>query len=80
MIIIDNAEMLLSIINYFYEVTDNNKNVLLEIIDKVHRHTFSVELVGRLLKNGLIHPNGLLEKLNINTVNPHNDKFLFRIS
>ncbi len=71
---LDNDEMLLSIINHFYEVSDKNKNVLVEIIGKVHKHTFSIELVGRLLKNGLISPNVLLEKLSINNVNLHNDE------
>ena len=71
---LDNDEMLLSIINHFYEVSDKNKNVLVEISGKIHRHTFSVELVGRLLKNGLITSDVLLEKLTVNNVNPHNDE------
>ncbi len=70
----DNTEMLLSIIDYFYKVTDKNKNIMIKIIDKVHKHTFSIELVGRLLKNSLITPYKLFEKLNINNVNPHNDE------
>ena len=69
---LDNDEMLLDIINHFYEVSDKNKNILIEIIGKVHKHTFSVELVGRLLKNGLITPDNLFEKLIVNNVNPHN--------
>jgi len=71
---IDDIEMLLSIINHFYEVTDKNRNILIKIISKVHKHTFSIELVERLLKNSLISPDNLLEKMTINNINPYNNE------
>ena len=61
-------EQILSIINYFYTVNDENRSVLLSIAGTVYRHTLSVEMAARLLKSSNIIPEELLSKLIENSI------------
>ena len=61
-------EQILSIINYFYTVNDENRSVLLSIAGTVYRHTLSVEMAARLLKSSNITPEKLLSKLIKNSI------------
>ena len=67
-------EALLNLINEFYAVTDDNKAILISIINVVHNHTFLTELCARLLKNGFISPSDLLASLEENNVNLDNEE------
>ena len=54
---------LLNLFQYFYSGTDWHAELVEELIQAVHAHTFAVELIARLLSCGLMRPKGLLEKL-----------------
>ena len=69
-----NVDTLLTLINEFYTVTDDNKAILTSIINAVHNHTFLTELCARLLKNGFISPADLLASLEENNVNLDNEE------
>ena len=47
----------------FYSEAEVHQTLVEEIIEIVHRHTFAVELAAKLLKNGILPPEHLLEKL-----------------
>lgn len=54
---------LMRLFRYFYSGTDRYAELVEELIQTVHAHTFAVELIARLLNCGLMRPKGLLEKL-----------------
>ena len=54
---------LMSLFRYFYSGADRYTELVDELIQTVHAHTFAVELIARLLSCGLMRPKGLLEKL-----------------
>lgn len=54
---------LMRLFRYFYSETDRYAELVKELIQAVHAHTFAVELIARLLSCGLIRPKSLLEKL-----------------
>lgn len=54
---------LMRLFRYFYSGTDRYAELVKELIQTVHAHTFAVELIARLLNCGLMRPKGLLEKL-----------------
>lgn len=54
---------LLNLFRYFYSGTDRYTELVKELIQTVHAHTFAVELIARLLNCGLMRPKSLLEKL-----------------
>ena len=47
----------------FYSEAEVHQTLVEEIIETVHRHTFAVELAAKLLENGILPPEHLLEKL-----------------
>lgn len=47
----------------FYSEAEEQRTLVEEIIETVHRHTFAVELAAKLLENGILPPKQLLEKL-----------------
>lgn len=55
---------LIDLIKYFYVGTENNLDIVKQIIDEVHHHhTLSVELAARLLASGILEPHKLLREL-----------------
>ena len=54
---------LMRLFRYFYSGKDKYSELVEELIQTVHAHTFAVELIARLLNCGLMRPKGLLEKL-----------------
>lgn len=57
------ADALMELVKYFYTETENNLNIVNQIIDEVHHHTLSVELAARLLASGILEPHKLLNEL-----------------
>ena len=47
----------------FYSEAEEDRTLVEEIIETVHRHTFAVELAANLLENGILPLERLLEKL-----------------
>lgn len=60
--IADNT-VLLDLISKFYSDAKNHPIILDEIVELVHHHTLAVELIARLLENGILDPSSLLNKL-----------------
>ena len=60
---IADKKVLLDLIDRFYSDTKNHLIILEEIIETVHHHTFAIELIARLLENGILEPFALLRKL-----------------
>ena len=54
---------LLGLMGYFYPEAQQHQNVMAEILELLHRHTFAVELAARLLAKGMLRPKGLRNKL-----------------
>ena len=72
---IESVDTLVNLSSKFYVNALEQRNYIEKIIEVIHHHTLSVELSARLLQKGLIEPDELLAKLNVNSVNPHsNDK------
>ena len=57
------ADALTKLTEYFYSETENNLDIIKQIIDEVHCHTLSVELAARLLSTGISEPHKLLTEL-----------------
>lgn len=55
--------VLLDLISKFYSDAKNHPIILDEIVELVHHHTLAVELIARLLENGILDPFSLLKKL-----------------
>ena len=62
---ISDQNALLSLMGYFYSDTGKNQNILEQIIQTVHSHTLAVELSARLLETGILEPQELLARLQI---------------
>lgn len=60
---ISDSSILFDLVSAFYPEASKHKSVVEEIIETVHRHTFSVELAAKLLNNGILSPAQLLKKL-----------------
>lgn len=60
---ISDQKTLLLLMEKFYSCSNDNSAVLMDIISAVHSHTLAVELAARLLENGILEPEELLEKL-----------------
>ena len=54
---------LFQLVSTFYSEAEEHRSLVEEIIATVHRHTFAVELAAKLLENGILAPQQLLEKL-----------------
>lgn len=60
---IADRNILLDLISKFYSDAKNHPIIFDELIELVHHHTFAVELIARLLENGILDPFSLLKKL-----------------
>lgn len=60
---ISDIETLLDLSQKLYPETINNREIVTQIIETVHRHTFAVELAARLLQSGISEPSEVLGKL-----------------
>lgn len=67
---ITDLESLISLTEYFYTDTHNQRPTVESIIETVHRHTLSVELSARLLQTGILEPSEILDKLIESTAAP----------
>lgn len=56
-------ENLLELAGKFYPEGEKKQDIVTEIVNLLHGHTFAVELASRLLANGLLKPRALLAKL-----------------
>lgn len=68
--VIGNTEDLYQLIGKFYSYADENKVVINELIEAVHHHTLSVEMIGKLLEKGLHSSEEILEHLKRNSADP----------
>lgn len=68
--IISNADELYQLVSKFYSYVDENKAVINELIETVHHHTLSVEMIAKLLEKGLHTPDDVLEHLKENSADP----------
>lgn len=57
----DNA--LFQLVSRFYSSAEQQREVVGQIIETVHRHTLAVELAARLLETGILEPEKVLAKL-----------------
>lgn len=60
---ISDRSVLIDLIGKFYSDAKNHPIILDEIVELVHHHTLAVELIARLLENGILDPFSLLKKL-----------------
>ena len=60
---IKESSSLFQLVSSFYSEAEEHQSLVDEIIATVHRHTFAVELAAKLLENGILAPQQLLEKL-----------------
>ena len=65
---ITDRETLMSLVSDFYEYDESERDIISQIIDVVHSHTFTVELAARLLNTGILTPAKLLDKLKAENV------------
>ena len=68
--IIGNTEELYQLAGKYFSYVDENKTVVTELIETVHHHTLSVEMIGKLLEKGLHSPEEILEHLRLNSADP----------
>lgn len=68
--VIGNNEDLYQLVGKFYSYADENKAVINELIETVHHHTLSVEMIAKLLEKGLHTPDDVLEHLKENSADP----------
>ena len=68
---ISDIDILTGLFLKFCPDIDDDTNTIRSIIETVHRHTYAVEIAGRVLNRGLISPIELLTKLRQCAVNPH---------
>ena len=75
--VIGNPDELYQLVSKNYSYADENQAVIKEIIEAVHHHTLSVEMIGKLLEKGLHSPEEILEHLRLNSVDPESaDKII----
>lgn len=68
--VIGNTEELYQLVGKYFSYADENKAVINELIEAVHHHTLSVEMIGKLLEKGLHSPEEILEHLKRNSADP----------
>lgn len=68
--VIGNIEELYQLVGKYFSYADENKTVINELIEAVHHHTLSVEMIGKLLEKGLHSPEEILEHLRLNIADP----------
>lgn len=62
---ISDPDALLSLMGYFYSHAKRKQSILKQIIQTVHSHTLAVELSARLLETGILEPQELLARLQV---------------
>ncbi len=62
---ISDPDALLSLMGYFYPDAKRKQSILKQIIQTVHSHTLAVELSARLLETGILEPQELLARLQV---------------
>ena len=62
---ISDPDALLSLMGYFYSDAKSKQSILKQIIQTVHSHTLAVELSARLLETGILEPQELLARLQV---------------
>lgn len=70
---ISDIETLLDLSQKLYPETINNREIVTQIIETVHCHTFAVELSARLLQSGISEPSEVLRKLSECSVSPETE-------
>lgn len=68
--VIGNSDELYQLVSKYYSYADENKAVINELIETVHHHTLSVEMIAKLLEKGLHTPDDVLEHLKENSADP----------
>lgn len=68
--VIGNTEELYQLVGKYFSYADENKTVVTELIETVHHHTLSIEMIGKLLEKGLHSPEEILEHLRLNSADP----------
>ena len=68
--VIGNPEDLYQLVSKYYSYADENKAAINELIETIHHHTLSVEMIAKLLEKGLHSPEEILEHLKENSTNP----------
>ena len=68
--VIGNSDELYQLVSKYYSYADENKAVINELIEAVHHHTLSVEMIAKLLEKGLHSPEEILEHLRQNSADP----------
>lgn len=68
--VIENTDELYQLVSKYYSYADENEAVINELIEAVHHHTLSVEMIGKLLEKGLHSPEEILEHLRQNSADP----------
>ena len=68
--VIGNPDELYQLVSKNYSYADENQAIIKEIIEAVHHHTLSVEMIGKLLEKGLHTPEEILEHLKQNSADP----------
>lgn len=67
---ISDIHTLVSLARKFYSKTENNRDIVVKIIEAVHSHTLAVEMSARLLQKGMLEADELLTALENSSVNP----------
>lgn len=67
---IENPEDLYQLVSKYYSYANENKAVINALIETVHHHTLSVEMIAKLLEKGLHTPKEILEHLRQNSADP----------
>lgn len=68
--VIGNSDELYQLVSKYYSYADESKAVINKLIEAVHHHTLSVEMIGKLLEKGLHSPEEILEHLRQNSADP----------
>ena len=68
--VIGNPDELYQLVGKYFSYAYENQAVIKEIIEAVHHHTLSVEMIAKLLEKGLHSPEEILEHLRQNNANP----------
>lgn len=68
--VIKNSEDLYQLVSKYYSYAKENKAVINALIETVHHHTLSVEMIAKLLEKGLHTPDDVLEHLKENSADP----------
>ncbi len=68
--IIENADELYNFVGKYYSHSDEDKEKIYALIETVHHHTLSVEMIAKLLDKGLHSAEEILSHLQMNSADP----------